>query len=110
MKSHDHTHRKRRVNLALIASDFQPPCASVPRSQLMVDHVFVKAPGFAGRRRGEAVPMSPEVPGLVARMHEDVSVEEAMLLPGEVNADVWCPQFMLSDHRPLTVRLKFPAD
>lgn len=72
--------------------------------------MFVKAPGFAGRRRGEADPASLEIPGLVARMHEDVSVEEAMLLPGEIETKSWCPRFELSDHRPLTVRLKFPAD
>lgn len=76
----------------------------------MVDHVFVKAPGFAGRKRGEAAPATPEIPGLVARLHEDVSVEEAKLLPGGDDAAVWNPGFFLSDHRPLTVSLKFPAD
>ena len=81
-----------------------PPC------QVMVDHVFVKAPGFAGRKRGEAAPATPEIPGLVARLHEDVSVEEAKLLPGGDDAAVWNPGFFLSDHRPLTVSLKFPAD
>lgn len=73
--------------------------------------MFIKAPGFAGRRRGEGSPASSrDVPSLVARMHEDVSVEEAMLLPGGVETNAWCPHFALSDHRPLTVRLKFPAD
>lgn len=76
----------------------------------MVDHVFVKAPGFAGRKRGEAAQGTSEVPGLVARLHEDVLVEEAMLLPGGVDTAAWSPRFRLSDHRPLTVRLKFPAD
>lgn len=79
----------------------------------MVDHVFVKAPGFAGRRRGDSVSSpvaAPEIPGLVARLHEDVSVEEALLLPGGVDTAEWSPQFSLSDHRPLTVRLKFPAE
>lgn len=76
----------------------------------MVDHVFVKAPGFSGRRRGEASHVPSEIPGLVARLHEDVSVVEAMLLPGGVDAAAWCPRFCLSDHRPLTVCLKFPAD
>ena len=76
----------------------------------MVDHVFVKAPGFAGRRRGATSQVAPEVPGLVARLHEDVFVEEALLLPGGVETASWSPRFSLSDHRPLTVRLKFPAD
>lgn len=76
----------------------------------MVDHVFVKAPGFAGRRRGETFAPAAEIPGLVPRLHEDVSVEEALLLPALVDTAEWSPLFSLSDHRPLTVRLKFPAE
>ena len=76
----------------------------------MVDHVFVKAPGFAGRRRGEAALATAEIPGLVARLHDDVTVAEANLLPGGDDAAAWNPDFFLSDHRPLTVRLKFPAE
>lgn len=76
----------------------------------MVDHVFVKAPGFAGRKRGEASVAASEVPGLVARLHEDVQVEEALLLPKAVDTAAWSPRFGLSDHRPLSVRLKFPAE
>lgn len=75
----------------------------------MVDHVFVKAPGFAGRRRGSAEPISSEVSGLVPHMREDVLVEEAKLLPDGIEGGAWCPRFALSDHRPLTVRLKFPV-
>lgn len=79
----------------------------------MVDHVFVKAPGLAGRRRGDSVAAAaaaPQIPGLVAKLHEDVSVEEALLLPGSIATARWSPLFSLSDHRPLTVRLKFPAE
>ncbi|CAM9169928.1 unnamed protein product [Ectocarpus sp. 4 AP-2014] len=78
--------------------------------EVMCDHVFVKAPGFAGRRRGDSVApaTAPEIPGLVPGLCENVSVEEALVLPVEVDAAEWCPNFSLSDHRPLTVRLKFP--
>lgn len=75
-----------------------------------MDHVFVKAPGFAGRKRGEASLAGAEVPKLVARLHEDVKVEEALLLPTAVDTAAWSPRFRLSDHRPLSVRLKFPVD
>lgn len=75
----------------------------------MVDHVFVKAPGFSARRRGAAESTLAEVPGLVPHMREDVVVEEATLLPSGIAGDVWCSHFSLSDHRPLTVRLKFPV-
>lgn len=76
--------------------------------EVMVDHVFVKAPGFADRRRGSTKSRSVEVPGLVPHMHEDVVVEEAKLLPDDIDGEAWCPRFSLSDHRPLTVRLQFP--
>ncbi|CAM9517484.1 unnamed protein product [Sphacelaria rigidula] len=77
--------------------------------EVMVDHVFVKAPGFAARRRGAAESTMADVPGLVPHMREDVVVEEATLLPSGIAGDVWSPRFGLSDHRPLTVRLKFPV-
>ncbi|CAM9309496.1 unnamed protein product [Discosporangium mesarthrocarpum] len=91
--------------------------------EVMVDHVFVKAPGYAGHHDRKHTPQPGlggaggvgSSAGVVTRLHDDVRVEEAALLPtssgGQGNdGDTWCQGFDLSDHRPLTVRLRFPGE